>query len=228
MLLGLAAFGGAEFAREDMRKPFVIGQFMFVNGVRLPAAPGVPGPPLGSAAAPGEDRLAVDALNRNGVLQTALWRKDEGGEGAARGREIFRLQCRACHTEDGYLAVRPLVRGMSAAAAGGLLSRLARPVDAAGEAVAWNDPNLHLTTWRGRRMPPFVGTADERRALALYLAVLGGASAESAAAAGAGEQYFEENCSVCHGPDGDFRSEDAAARSRRWRKCSSTCRRSTR
>jgi len=227
MLLGLAAFGGAEFAREDLRKPFVIGQFMFVNGVRLPAAPGVPAPPPGTAAAPGEDHLSTDALNRNGVLRSALWTGEgpaaranaragqagphEGeavGSGFSRtiaqGREIFRLQCRACHTEDGYLAIRPLARGMSAAAAGGLLNRLARPVDAAGQAVAWNDPNLRLTTWRGRRMPPFVGTAEERRALALYLAVLGGASAEGAAAAGGGEQYFEEHCSVCHGPDGDF------------------------
>jgi mono/diheme cytochrome c family protein len=202
MLLGLAAFGGAEFVREDLRKPFVIGQHMFVNGARLPAADAVPAPPPG-AGLPADDPLSIDSLNRNGVLATALW-AGKADDPLTQGRELFRLQCRACHTENGYLAIRPLVLGMSPAAAGGLLSRLASPVDAAGQPTAWNDANLRLTTWRGRRMPPFVGTPDERRALALYLAVLGGAPAEAAREAGAGEQYFEENCAVCHGPDGDF------------------------
>jgi len=58
-------------------------------------------------------------------------------------------------------------------------------------------------------MPPFVGTADERRALAVYLALLGGAHPQSLATepgvAGAdGATFFETNCSMCHGPDGEW------------------------
>jgi mono/diheme cytochrome c family protein len=57
-------------------------------------------------------------------------------------------------------------------------------------------------------MPPFVGTVEERRALALYLAARGGASPEARAAFGAegdpGAAFFTENCAMCHGPDGEF------------------------
>ncbi len=56
-------------------------------------------------------------------------------------------------------------------------------------------------------MPPFVGTDDERAAVAAYLAVLGGARPTDvlgAAAVPAAGRIFEDNCAGCHGPDGDF------------------------
>ncbi len=206
MLLGLAAVGGAEWVREDLRKPYVIGRYMFVNSVRLP-------PPATAArdrVAP--DPFAIDALNARGVLAASLWGRPgveptntgDPDRLLAAGRALFVRECAACHTIDGYLGIRKLVSGRSAAALSGVLARLARPVDAGGRPVGWDYPDLRLETWRGRRMPPFVGTAEERRALAAYLASLGGASAARAAAATLGERYFEEHCGACHGPGGDF------------------------
>ena len=201
--------GAGESIREDLRKPFILGDYMFVTGVRLPA-------PEGSAlpSAPGGDRFALDAVEQRGVLQSALWSRplpvtgDATVDAIARGQEIFRLSCSECHTRDGYNAVRPLVHGMSVAGASGLLERLARPIDASGQPASWATPHVAIESWRGRRMPPFAGTADERQALAEYLASLGGmtpdAIAQAAAASSLGARAFEEHCSVCHGKDGPF------------------------
>ena len=57
-------------------------------------------------------------------------------------------------------------------------------------------------------MPPFVGTVEERHALAVYLARLGGATdAQLAAARTAddpGRAYFDDNCAMCHGDGGEW------------------------
>jgi len=178
MTCGFLVFGGAEFVREDLRKPWVIGQYMYVTGLRAePAASG--------------DAFAIQTVQQTGLLATTLWSRaavataDETADDIARGREVFRLACSACHTVDGYLGMRRLVRGVSVAGASGTIARLA--------------------TWRHRRMPPFAGSEAERRALAEYLATLGGASPDDLRAAAAGEtlgaRLFDENCSVCHGAD---------------------------
>lgn len=187
MLCGFVSLGGAEWLREDLRKPFVISQYMYVTGVR----------------AIGTDRFSIDTIAEHGVLATARWAREtpEGdgiAEQTARGRELFRLSCSTCHTLDGYLAIRPLVRGTTVAGASGTIAR--------------------LSDWRKRHMPAFPGTADERHALAVYLATLGGMTPEKIAAtsttAALGAQVFEASCSPCHGPtagvpfDGKGRSAD--------------------
>jgi mono/diheme cytochrome c family protein len=201
MASGFLALGAGEWIREDLRKPYVIGHYMFVNGVRLPHASGAP--PLAVA-----DHFDVAAVNSTGVLAAARWRRlpDLGGAPAdertvAEGREVFRLLCSSCHTVNGHLGIAPLVRGARPAALETLLDRLAEP---GGD---WRD-RPSLVTWRGRRMPPFTGTDGERRALAAYLAVLGGADragiAGAAAAGSAGERLFDEHCSMCHAADAEF------------------------
>jgi mono/diheme cytochrome c family protein len=196
---GAASFGAAEWVREDLRKPFVIGRYMFVNGVRL----------VESA----QDAFSVGALNARGVLATSPWagglatRTTPGDPTDAvlrQGRALFVVECSICHTRDGHLGVRRLVQGMRGTAIEGLLGRLALPETSGGHVASWSAGDLRLRTWRGRRMPPFVGTVAERQALARYLAAEGGAT-ESPAQSGAGEpdvgrQYFERNCDVCHGP----------------------------
>ena len=205
MASAFVALGAAEWLREDLRKPYVIGHYMFVNGVRLPGA----GTPVG-------DRFTVDALNETGVLKAAVWsRLQKGSSEASQGEEVFRLLCRSCHTVDGYLAVRPLVRNASVSTTEAMLGRLAAPASGG----RWTEPRPALRTWRGRRMPPFVGTPEERHALAVYLASLGGATGEAPgpapAADNAGARFFSDNCSMCHGPDADFpfdaRGRDAKA-----------------
>jgi mono/diheme cytochrome c family protein len=229
LLLGFVAFGGAEFVREDLRKPYVIGRYMFVNGIRLPALDGVPQPPA-DAAWQAEDPFAIDALQATGVLAAAKWDAAPAGfdshtgvisgsaEGGgadltaqdridievAAGHEVFKLECFTCHTVAGHLGIRPLVEGLSPTAIEGTLDRLARPVDSEGSLTTWDDPEFRLESWRERRMPPFVGTDAERRALAIYLASVGGADLVAAARLGEGAEYFESECVFCHGPEEDW------------------------
>lgn len=216
MVLGLVAMGGGEWVREDLRKPYVIGQYMLVHGARLPARTGVPQPPPEMVERFGPDRYTIDALNANGVLASSAWIRPTPPEMAGdyllrvghEGREIYRAECSWCHTETGYLALAPLVKGKSAPALQTMLTKLAEPVDAQGAAADWSAAGLHVKTWRGRRMPPFVGTDDERQTLAAYLAIMGGANAadlappEPGASESVGQTYYEANCSACHAPDG--------------------------
>jgi len=67
------------------------------------------------------------------------------------GRELFRYQCQGCHEVSGYNSVARLVQGWDLVTIDHQLGRL----DALKGA-----------------MPPFAGTAEERRALAAYLAGL--------------------------------------------------------
>lgn len=210
MLCGFVALGGSEWVREDLRKPYVIGGYMFVNGLRLPPSSPALTPPPGWGSA---DRFTIDAVTERGVLASSLWARpvpaagDETQVAIARGAEIFRLSCSTCHTHDGYLAIRPLVRGQSVAALNTMIGRLALPVDKHNRAAAWSAPSVRLVSWRGRHMPPFAGTVDEREDLADYLATVGGATATTIAAAhdieAVGPRVFDEKCSICHGPDTD-------------------------
>ena len=45
--------------REDLRKPYVIGKYMFVNGIRMPGDV--------------EDRFSITAVNDNGLLNSSIW-----------------------------------------------------------------------------------------------------------------------------------------------------------
>jgi mono/diheme cytochrome c family protein len=212
MALGLASMGGAEWVREGLRKPWVIDRYMFVNGVRV----------SGSDRFVAADPFAVEALRRRGVLATSPWavvpaayRPGEAAfEGlpvaeralleAEAGREVFRLQCAACHTERAHLGVLRLVRGKSVAAITAVLDATAKPTTADGQPASWSDPGVRVATWLGRRMPPFAGTDAEKRALAIHLARLGGderAGLETPPATAGGVEVFEQHCAACHGPD---------------------------
>ncbi len=65
-----------------------------------------------------------------------------------------------------------------------------------------------LETWRDRRMPPYVGTEEEARALGVYLAQLGGGEVSPppppATGARSGAQQFEDSCAMCHAASGDW------------------------
>jgi cytochrome c553 len=137
ILLAGTAFGGYERVREFVRKPFVIHGYMYSNGVRVDE---------------------VERLNRDGILSKARWAGAGLPSGpTAKGEQVFRAQCQACHTVSGYLAIRRLVEGQDA---DGLTAFL--------EALRAGRPG----------MPPIVGTEEEITALAAYLAspaVQGGA-----------------------------------------------------
>ncbi|HOC42877.1 MAG TPA: cytochrome ubiquinol oxidase subunit I [Thermoanaerobaculales bacterium] len=85
-LAAFAFFGGYERLREGARKPFLIHSHTFSNGLQV---------------------ADIAAVNERGVLATAGWgARAAAADPAVTGREVFRAQCAACHTLDGYQSIR--------------------------------------------------------------------------------------------------------------------------
>ena len=163
LLAALGTMGSFEFVREAIRKPYVIANYMYDNA--LYATP--------SAADGG---FSVEAIDKAGVLNTARWVRPS--DGAAAGREIFRVECQSCHTVDAYRGVRRLLA--------------ARQWDSAQLSAMLSS----LDMMHNGVMPPFAGIGQEREALSAYLATLYQASP----APTEGAHLFEQNCAVCHQP----------------------------
>lgn len=91
--LAFLTTGMTEWAREAIRKPYVIYGYMFSNAVRTDQIP---------------------ELQKKGFLLNAKWTtvphvtRDNWRDAA---KELFRLQCSSCHELDGYNALRPLIQG---------------------------------------------------------------------------------------------------------------------
>ncbi len=131
---GLGATGVTEWVREAVRKPYIVYGYMYSNGIRVADAA---------------------TISERGILQTAKWvsvRDPHDADWKRVGFEIFRSECRSCHTIDGYNGMRLMVKG-------------------------WREEFVdfqlqHLNELKGF-MPPFIGSEAERRALARWLAHLG-------------------------------------------------------
>ncbi|MEP0775629.1 MAG: cytochrome ubiquinol oxidase subunit I [Acidobacteriota bacterium] len=147
LIAAFAFFGGYERLREGARKPYIIRDHMFSNGVLV---------------------SDIERHNREGILAHARWaaREDDGSlEG--KGRAVFRAQCASCHTLDGYLSIRRLLASADAAMVDMILEIMHEQGNAyAGGALP------DTTTLDYPAMPPFVGTKEERRALGVYLTTL--------------------------------------------------------
>jgi mono/diheme cytochrome c family protein len=147
LLAGAGILAGYERVREGIRKPFVIAEQMFSNGILV---------------------SEIDRLNEKGILSKAVWAtKEAGGRAVSTGEAVFRAQCASCHTRDGYLGIRRIASAMDAEFAEMFLGALRDDganwtARAAGEAVKPDYPF----------MPPFVGTDEELSALAGWLASL--------------------------------------------------------
>ena len=133
--------------REGIRKPFVIAEQMFSNGVLV---------------------SEIDRLNEKGILSKAVWAtKEAGGRSLSLGEAVFRAECSSCHTRDGYLGIRKIASAMDADFAEMFLTAMRDDganwkARAAGKDVK---PDYAF-------MPPFVGTDEELKALAQWLASL--------------------------------------------------------
>jgi cytochrome d ubiquinol oxidase subunit I len=94
LLLALIATGSGEYAREMLRKPYVIGRWMYSNGTRV---------------------TYVKRINTEGYLAHSQWTWN--GDGTAipssysRGEAIFRGECGSCHTLSGYRPLNQLLEG---------------------------------------------------------------------------------------------------------------------
>ncbi len=174
-LAAFATMWSFEFIRESIRKPYVIYGYMYSNSIFTRALPPV-------------ENLTVAKIRELGVLNVAGWTGhkavSEGNELKA-GREIFRLECQSCHTIERYRGIRGLIRARN-----------------------WDFDAIHLRLGSLDKMmngvmPPFAGTADEKRALARFLASLNPEIKPNRSPVLSGQTIFEQNCSSCHGQSPD-------------------------
>ncbi|MGA2169788.1 MAG: cytochrome ubiquinol oxidase subunit I [Terracidiphilus sp.] len=107
LLLALIATGSGEYAREMLRKPYVIGRWMFSNGVRVPY---------------------VARINQQGYLTHSAWTWNGDRSGSpssySRGEAIFRGECGSCHTLSGYRPLAQLLAGRDSANIGNFITML--------------------------------------------------------------------------------------------------------
>ncbi len=168
-LVALGAMGSFEFVREAIRKPYVIGNYLYANS-------------LYATPMPGDGGFSVEKIDDAGVLASAKWvenRQLTKDNQVAVGREVFRVECQSCHTVDSYRGVKRYLE--------------ARQWDPDRiQAMLTSLDVMHNGV-----MPPFAGTDSERLALANYLSTIH-AVVSSAANAADGKTVFERNCSMCH------------------------------
>jgi mono/diheme cytochrome c family protein len=168
-LMALGTMASFEFVREGVRKPYLIGNYLYANSIY-------------STAIPGDGGFDADQITQHGVLQTAKWvniRELTAANQVAVGREIFRVECESCHTTDAYRGMKNLLihrqwdQNEIRAMLGG------------------------LDLMHNNIMPPFAGTDGERAALADFLATLRPESSIASRKTD-GYSTFERNCSMCH------------------------------
>jgi cytochrome bd-type quinol oxidase subunit 1 len=103
LLLALIATGAGEYSREMLRKPYVIGHWMFSNGVRVPY---------------------VSRINQEGYLAHTNWVWNNSASSYSRGEAIFRGECGSCHTLNGYRPLAQLLSGRDRTNIGNLITML--------------------------------------------------------------------------------------------------------
>jgi cytochrome bd-type quinol oxidase subunit 1 len=162
LILALAATASTEQAREMLRKPYVVVNHIYSNGVRAKAE--------------------VARFNQEGYLTHSIWatpdqkaRWAKADEGLAkersvvpaavpavaeripqldRGSLVLRGQCMACHTVDGYRSLRKLLGGRDRESISNILTMLHE----------YKEDSPYRAY-----MPPLVGSEGEMEALADHL-----------------------------------------------------------
>jgi mono/diheme cytochrome c family protein len=167
-LVALGAMGSFEFVREAIRKPYVIGNYLYANSIY-------------ANPMPGDGGFSIDAIDTAGVLASAKWVQNHAlttDNQIAAGHEIFRVECQSCHTIDSYRSVEKYIAR--------------RQWDQNRvQAMIGSLDMMHNGV-----MPPFAGTDAERAALASFLSSI--QPVPTGAAAVDGKSVFERNCSMCH------------------------------
>lgn len=91
MICGLGVTGAAEYMRELLRKPFVVYDYMYSNGVRK------------------DDLSRISSL---GFIESGVWTKASAAcakNDLEKGELVFRYQCMGCHTTNGYRGIKKLI-----------------------------------------------------------------------------------------------------------------------
>jgi len=92
-LAGLVTMGASEWVREAIRKPYIIYDYMYGNGMTVSES---------------------DAVRASGgLLANSLWVENKvAAPNVAVGKDVFRVACRSCHTLDGYNGLRGKLSGL--------------------------------------------------------------------------------------------------------------------
>lgn len=156
-----------EFIREAIRKPYLISNYMYGNSLFVDSKQG-------------QVELTSEFFQQNGVLKNARWvsvREISPQNRLQAGKELFRVQCRTCHTENGYRGVAKYISKRQWDR--GTIFAMLESVDLMFNGV----------------MPPFTGDSLEQAALADYLSSLHPISKKSFSDGG---QVFQSYCGTCH------------------------------
>ncbi|MBX3728122.1 MAG: cytochrome ubiquinol oxidase subunit I [Candidatus Sumerlaeia bacterium] len=185
LVLALMATASTEQAREMLRKPYVVGEHMYSNAVRKTPVR------VGDESIPEVERFDRDGYLTHSIWATdrekqawAAWDAQRARaailqaagdapvlhppvtpEILRRGELMFRGQCLACHTTDGYRPMRRYLHGRDRDSIGNLLAML--------RASAPDSPYRAY-------MPPLVGTDREVESLAIWLDALVNGPSETA------------------------------------------------
>jgi len=103
VFLALAATGSTEYAREAIRKPYVIGEHMYSNSLR---------------------KNEIQKFNTDGYLTSSMWVAKDSMDELAKGKIMFAGQCLSCHTETGYRSMKRLMGPRDAESVMSLLNSL--------------------------------------------------------------------------------------------------------
>ncbi len=107
LLLALMATASGEYAREMLRKPYVVGRHMFSNGTRV-------------------QKTATLEARQQSYLAGNLWLRkvSDAKSSNAAGEAMFRGQCLSCHTVDGYRSMKRLLADRNPEAIAAVLAML--------------------------------------------------------------------------------------------------------
>jgi mono/diheme cytochrome c family protein len=159
---------GAYLYAMPRRAPVIIGSIMALASIflvsefeRIREFTRKPYIIYGYMYANGVRKTDVGYLNKEGVLKFATfvpaeYRTITPANKIEAGHYLFQLECRFCHTADGINSIKSRIKGMNEQAIYHRIGSL-------------NSPSTPF-------MPPFVGTDEERGALAAYLATLNSGS----------------------------------------------------
>jgi len=163
MVLAFGAMASTEWIREDLREPYLISGYTYINQVPV---------------------RQVEAIRQKGVLASSLWMKEEAitpENEAAVGEELFWTLCSNCHLpRKGFNALGPKLVGLDHAYVTSLVSK---------------------TDLMRAGMPPFVGNAEEAKALARFLVD----NAPKDPVSNDGKAVWKRRCAQCHSIAGPFR-----------------------
>lgn len=140
VLLVFAFAGIFERLREFIRKPYVIGDYMYTNGIRKQDYP---------------------LLQKEGILKYATYvehREITKENKIEAGRDVFMLTCSRCHTTNGVNNVTEKFEMM--------YGKKGMALQDKSEAMTTYISNMHNARFF---MPPFPGTEKEAGALVAYI-----------------------------------------------------------